>query len=248
MGREPELGALGRAWRRALRGGPGLVLVRGEAGVGKTRLVAELATAVREDHGVVAESGCYGTSDRLALAPVADWLRAPAVDAAVEGLDPVWRQEVERLVPGEGRSEPPPVDGSRAMADAWRRHRFVEGLAQAILAVGRPLLLVLENVQWGDHATLAFLGDVEEYPRMQRPQRRAGRRAMQRQILLGDVYLTGVSPLRRFLSLPATTSKNAFWIALVIGPALPWPIIRPSSSRIGVTSAAVPVKKASSAM
>ena len=157
VGREPELAALGRAWRRALRGGPGLVLVRGEAGVGKTRLVAELATAVREDHGVVAESGCYGTSDRLALAPVADWLRAPEVDAAVEGLDPVWRREVERLVPGESRVEPPPADGSRAMADAWRRHRFVEGLAQAILAVGRPLLLVLENVQWGDHATLAFL-------------------------------------------------------------------------------------------
>ena len=50
---------------------------------------------------------------------------------------------------------------------------------------------------------------------------------MQRQVLLGDVYLTGVSHLRRFLSLPATTSKNAFWIALVTGPALPSPMVRP---------------------
>src|SRR5918996_3707348 len=95
---------------------------------------------------------------------------------------------------------------------------------------------------------LAFLRHVEEHARMQRPQRRARRRAVQRQVLLGHFDLTGVSHARRFLSLPVTTSKNAFWMLLVTGPALPSPITRPSSSRIGVTSAAVPVKKASSAM
>src|SRR5687767_1175410 len=95
---------------------------------------------------------------------------------------------------------------------------------------------------------LAFLRHVEEHARMQRPERRARRRAVQREVLLGYFDLTGVSHLRRFLSLPVTTSKNAFWIAFVTGPALPAPITRPSSSRIGVTSAAVPVKNASSAM
>ncbi|WP_433030946.1 ATP-binding protein [Actinomycetospora sp. CA-053990] len=157
VGREAELAVLTRAWRRAVAGEPGLVLVRGEAGVGKTRLVAELATLVRERDGVVAESGCYGTSDRLALAPVADWLRVPAVHAAAGALDPVWRLEVERLVPRAGRADPGLVDGARAMADAWRRHRFSEGLAQAFLQVGRPLLLVLDNLQWGDQETLSFL-------------------------------------------------------------------------------------------
>ena len=47
---------------------------------------------------------------------------------------------------------------------------------------------------------------------------------------------------------PLTMSKNAVWIFSVIGPRLPAPISMRSSSRIGVTSAAVPVKKASSAM
>src|SRR5574343_1148920 len=47
---------------------------------------------------------------------------------------------------------------------------------------------------------------------------------------------------------PLTMSKNALWIFSVIGPRLPMPICTRSSSRIGVTSAAVPVKKASSAM
>ena len=43
------------------------------------------------------------------------------------------------------------------MVDAWQRHRFFEGLAQAFLQVGRPLLLVLDNLQWCDQETLAFL-------------------------------------------------------------------------------------------
>src|SRR5690606_41923146 len=48
--------------------------------------------------------------------------------------------------------------------------------------------------------------------------------------------------------LPDTASKKAFWGWVVTGPRAPAPIWRPSISRIGVTSAAVPVKKASSAM
>jgi tetratricopeptide (TPR) repeat protein len=43
------------------------------------------------------------------------------------------------------------------MVDAWQRHRFFEGLARALMAVGRPLLLVLDNVQWCDQETLAFI-------------------------------------------------------------------------------------------
>jgi len=43
------------------------------------------------------------------------------------------------------------------MADAWQRHRFFEGLARALIAAGRPTLLVLDNMQWCDQETLAFL-------------------------------------------------------------------------------------------
>src|SRR6202044_2907811 len=47
--------------------------------------------------------------------------------------------------------------GPGAMAAAWQPHRFFEGLARALLAVGRPMLLVLDNMQWCDQETLAFL-------------------------------------------------------------------------------------------
>jgi hypothetical protein len=101
---------------------------------------------------VVATAQCFGTAGRLALAPVADWLRNDAVQSAVATLDPAWRAEVGRLVPAGGRDT-----SSRATADAWQRHRFLEGLGRALIAVRRPLLLVLDNAQWCDQETLAFI-------------------------------------------------------------------------------------------
>ena len=155
VGRSGELGLLQDLWRTAEARRCGLALVRGGAGVGKSRLVAEVAEMARPGGAVVASTQCFGTSGRLALAPVADWLRNPAVQAARATLDPAWRAEVSRLVPAEGHAER--GTGSRAMADAWQRHRFFEGLARGLLAVGRPLLLVLDNVQWCDQETLEFL-------------------------------------------------------------------------------------------
>ena len=156
VGRSRELGLLQDLWRTAAAGHPGLALVRGGAGVGKTRLVAEVAKMARLQGAVVASTQCFGTSGRLALAPVADWLRNPAVQSATAALDPAWRAEVGRLVPaGKGRGEPAP--SSRPMAGAWQRHRFFEGLARALIGAGRPMLLTLDNLQWCDRETLAFL-------------------------------------------------------------------------------------------
>jgi DNA-binding SARP family transcriptional activator len=155
VGRSDELGLLQDLWRTVAGGGPGLALVRGGAGVGKTRLVAEVAGMARLQGAAVASSQCFGTSARLALAPVADWVRSHAVQSAMVTLEPAWRAEVDRLVPSGGRGEP--GVGSRAMVDAWQRHRFFEGLARALLAVARPMLLVLDNLQWCDQETLEFL-------------------------------------------------------------------------------------------
>ncbi|MGO8888006.1 MAG: ATP-binding protein [Streptosporangiaceae bacterium] len=155
VGRSAELGVLQELWRTAAAGHPSLALVCGGAGVGKTRLVAKVAGLARLEGAVVASAQCFGTSGRLALAPVADWVRNPAVQSATATLDPAWRAEVDRLVPSGGRGQR--GAGSRAMVDAWQRHRFFEGLARALLAVGRPMLLVLDNMQWCDQETLAFL-------------------------------------------------------------------------------------------
>ena len=79
---------LQEVWRAAVAGRRGLVLVRGGAGVGKTRLVAEVAEIARLQGAVVATTQCFGTAGRLTLAPVADWLRNNVVRSAVATLDP----------------------------------------------------------------------------------------------------------------------------------------------------------------
>ena len=152
VGRSRELALLGQLWRNAAAGAPGLVVIRGGAGVGKSRVASEIAAIARLGGALVVSSQCFGTSGRLALAPVADWLRHPVVLAASTTLDAAWRGEVGRLVPAEGRGA-----GSGAMVEAWQRHRFFEGLARALMAVGRPMLVVLDNLQWCDQETLAFI-------------------------------------------------------------------------------------------
>lgn len=154
VARQQETARLTRAWRNVLRGRGGVVLLRGPAGVGKSRLVSELVSSVAAEGAVVATGECFEASGRLSLAPVAQWVRNPAVASARAGLDPVWGAEVDRLVPSpasEAAGRPAP-DG----VDVWQRHRFFEGLARCVLAVSRPTLLVLDNLQWCDEDSLTF--------------------------------------------------------------------------------------------
>jgi DNA-binding SARP family transcriptional activator len=60
VGRSAELSVLQDVWRAAVAGRRGLVLVRGGAGVGKTRLVGEVAELARLQGGVVAQARCFG--------------------------------------------------------------------------------------------------------------------------------------------------------------------------------------------
>jgi tetratricopeptide (TPR) repeat protein len=166
VGRDREFEQVLECWNNVVYGGPRLLLVTGDAGVGKSRLIADLADKARTDGAVVATTRCFGMAGALALKPAADWLRHPRIERSLATLDEIWRVEVDRLVPeptggayGEraARPMPEPIAASRAMVDAWRRHRFFEGLARGILAVGQPTLLVLDDLQWCDDETTAWL-------------------------------------------------------------------------------------------
>ncbi len=172
VGRRGEVELLVRRWQDAVSGRGGLMVVSGEAGVGKSRLLAELASRAAAEGAAVAVTRCFALSG-LPLAPASDWLRSRDLRAGVEALEPVWRREVERLVPatatepgGRGRRaagsatpprQPSAMSASRAMVDAWQRHRFFEALARAALSAGRPTLLMLDDLQWCDQETMAWM-------------------------------------------------------------------------------------------
>ena len=165
VGRSRELERLLAAWDGVARSGQRLALIVGEPGVGKTRLMEELGVAVRNRGGVVSKARCYAATAGLPLAPVSEWLRTPHLRHAVRRLDPTWRTEVERLAPVTRATEspvPPPEAVSTpsrvpSSSDAWQRIRFFESLARAVAAVGRPVLLCLDDVQWCDRATLSWV-------------------------------------------------------------------------------------------
>jgi DNA-binding SARP family transcriptional activator len=160
VGREDELQALRTAWVDVTAAGPGsarLVVISGEAGIGKSRLADQLLDTVRHAGGVVASARCFAGERPPPLAPVAEWLRTGAFRHMVERLEPAWRVEVARLVPELGPD--PAVDGAEPVrsGDTWYRHRFFEGLVRAVLAVGQPTALLLDDLQWCDPDTLTWL-------------------------------------------------------------------------------------------
>ena len=167
VGRDREFDQILECWNGVVEGRPRLLVVTGDAGVGKSRLISELAHRARADGAVVATTRCFGMAGTLALKPAADWLRHPRIQRSLATLEEIWRVEVDRLIPGAAgktlfggkrvRPLPEPIAASRAMVDAWRRHRFFEGLARGILAAGQPTLLVLDDLHWCDAETTAWL-------------------------------------------------------------------------------------------
>lgn len=152
VGRKREWGALQRAWRDTSPGKPRLVLVRGEAGIGKTRLVEEMIDwAVHQDIST-ARASCYAAGQGVAYTPLIDWLRANPLPP----LDAIWMSELARLLPAllaENSGIPPP----EPMIENWQRLRFFEALARAIIGNRSSAVLVLEDLQWCDQDTLEWL-------------------------------------------------------------------------------------------
>ncbi|HLZ62888.1 MAG TPA: AAA family ATPase [Ktedonosporobacter sp.] len=156
VGRKPEWSRLQTVWRRAAAGGAHLVVLSGEAGIGKTKLAEELLAWVNRQGMTTASAHCYAAEGQLAYAPVVMWLRADALQTGLATLDPVWLTEVARLLPDllTGRSRLP---HPTPMTDGWQRRHFFEALAHALVDARQPVLLLLDDLQWCDNETLEWL-------------------------------------------------------------------------------------------
>jgi DNA-binding CsgD family transcriptional regulator len=159
VGRVEELELLEAARGRAADAGPAVVLVGGEAGVGKTRVVAELTTRCAAEGTRVLAGGCIPVGDgALPYAPIVEALRALLADvgasAVRELVGPSW-PELARLLPALGDPEAGPA-GQGAQA---RLFELLLGLLGRLSAQA-PLVLVVEDLHWADRSTrdlLAFL-------------------------------------------------------------------------------------------
>jgi DNA-binding SARP family transcriptional activator len=155
VGRGPELAELLRQVEAAAAGDGGLALVYGEAGVGKSRLLRELADNA-EWRGMPSVWGrCYELVAPPAYQPVVEALREglPALNNVT--LPPLWRAELSRLLPELQSTELPPP----ALSAQDDQRRLLEAIVQAFLALSKatPHLVLLEDVHWIDLASLEAL-------------------------------------------------------------------------------------------
>lgn len=156
VGRQSAWEVLQAAWQQAQRGQSRLLLVAGEAGIGKTRLAEEFLDWAARQGVVTVAAHCYAAGGRFALAPVQEWLRAPIFQKNRQAVDAVWRSEASRLLPEllteqSGLATPP------ALAEHWQRQRLFEALARLTLHGQSSLLLLLDDIQWSDEDTLSWL-------------------------------------------------------------------------------------------
>jgi tetratricopeptide (TPR) repeat protein len=159
VGRLEALAQLRRAFQQAQGGIPagaaGAALVVGEAGVGKTRLLRTFARWARVQGADVALGRADELSGRLPYQPLMELLRERLARerAPDDLLEDSWLIELQRLVPDlhdRYPDLPPPVDDAAAGA------RLLEAVAQLGLALAgrqRPLLWLLDDLQWADAAT-----------------------------------------------------------------------------------------------
>ena len=145
-----------KAWQATAAGEPGLVVLRGEAGIGKSRLAEELLAWAGQQGIATAKTRSYAAEGRLSYAPVTDWLRSDPLRIALARLDQIWLTEVARLLP-ELLSERPDLPHPEPLTEYWQRRRLFEALARAVLQATQPLLLLIDDLQWCDQETLEWL-------------------------------------------------------------------------------------------
>jgi DNA-binding SARP family transcriptional activator len=160
VGRGPELARLRAAWAGSRAGKQRLVLVTGEAGIGKSRLAAELATLAERDGATVLFGRCdeqLGVTYlpvRTALGP---YLAACSAER-LRGLVGPHGGELARLWPELARRLPDLPAPARGGPETERYLLFgaVAGLLDAIAAAG-PVLLVVDDLHQADAPSLSLL-------------------------------------------------------------------------------------------
>jgi len=156
VGRAHEWALLEKAWQHAVAGRPHFVLLSGEVGIGKTRLAEELLGWVERQGLSTASARCYAAEGEASYTPVAAWLRAESLRRSLWALAALWLTEVARVVP-EILLERPDLPSPGPLTESWQYQRFRQALARAILGAHQPLLLLLDDLQWCDQETLAWL-------------------------------------------------------------------------------------------
>ena len=157
VGRERELEVVDAALVDAVAGHGAVLLVSGEAGVGKSALLRELERRAHEASFVLLPGATLESDAGLPYAPFISAIRLGYRDANVSE----WRTALERLAPDLASLFPElgRAERERAAVSVVERHRIPIAFSTFLgeLSAHAPVLLLLEDIHWADEASLALL-------------------------------------------------------------------------------------------
>jgi len=160
VGREAETAALREAWGGAVAAEPGLVMIIGEAGIGKTALAEDLAAQAAETGATVLGTRCYEAERSLFLQPIVEALTPVVARVTASALRQLLGEHgpaAAALLPDVAAllGPPPSWRGSPGM----ERRRSFEALTALLsgLAERNPVLLVVDDLQYAGQSTVEFL-------------------------------------------------------------------------------------------
>jgi class 3 adenylate cyclase len=175
VGREEEITMLTRRWERAQQGDGQLVLIVGEPGLGKSRLVEELHTRLRDTPHTWTEWSCSQLLQNTPLHPIAEWGRQ-----RFGGTETVAEQQLAdlentlaliKIDPAENvpflaplLDIPLPKDRAPDLPAEEFRRRQLAAITNWVIAGARsqPVVLALEDIQWADPTTVDFIRGIAE--------------------------------------------------------------------------------------
>jgi predicted ATPase/DNA-binding SARP family transcriptional activator len=140
-----------------------LIVIEGEAGIGKTRLAEELLRYAQAGGATAIATRCYAGEANITYGPFLDGLRValrmPGRDDWLSTVPARWLREIARLLP-ELEDLRPDVVSAPPLETSGAQSRLFEAVAQAFLAACRgpvPGLLLLDDLHWADAASLDLL-------------------------------------------------------------------------------------------
>jgi class 3 adenylate cyclase len=166
VGRADELATLQQAWLRSCDGRLGVVMVAGEPGIGKTRLVAEFCRRAQDDGATVLLGRCHEET-AAPYEPFVEALRHYVTACPVDELRfqiGNRRKVLSKLVPelDGAHDDEGPAAGDMSDRDAGERFALLDAVGSLVCeaALTHPTILVLDDLQWADDASLLLIRHV----------------------------------------------------------------------------------------
>jgi DNA-binding SARP family transcriptional activator len=157
IGRSAEWESLTKAWERVVDGRSRVVLLEGDAGVGRTRLADDFLRWVTAHGGTVLHGRGYDVPGGVPLGAVIEMLRSGLDAPGLAGTDPRWLAEIARLVP-ELRSRFKAL-GDVTPATTGEAWRSLEAVAQVLTALTEEsaVAVLIDDLQWCDADSCTLL-------------------------------------------------------------------------------------------